>query len=421
MPKKRRGRRGIRLRLEITRRISYRQRMNLQRLTSSARSRARLICLLTLATIAGCQTAPGPQYCDNGIILLDKNFSGGGYAECAVSDGGAFSVVVRPEDKPPINVSPWYAMRLSARSDATATIRIDVVDGYARYWPKISVDQRKWQRLDASKVQFSEDGNSLLIEVPVSTQGLYVSAQELVTEDWYTQWFDELRAQPDMTVALIGHSRLGRPLLAASLGDQPEIIVLLGRQHPPEITGALAMRHFVNTVLAETELARAFRERYQLLIVPFINPDGVNRGHWRHNTGSTDLNRDWGPFTQPETQSVRDLLAAKAKNGQEPALMFDFHSTRRNLFYTQTPEEFPPGEDVVGDWIAAAAARLPWLDYTREASTPSEQANSKNYFYKTYGITAVTYELGDEEDRARIEPASVVYAEEMMRRMLQRD
>ena len=85
-----------------------------------------------------------------------------------------------------------------------------------------------------------------------------------------------------------------------------EFIVIVGRQHPPEVTGSLNLFPFLATVLGDSSLARQFRARYQLIIYPFLNPDGVALGHWRHNTGGVDLNRDWGPFTQPETRLVRD-------------------------------------------------------------------------------------------------------------------
>ena len=58
---------------------------------------------------------------------------------------------------------------------------------------------------------------------------------------------------------------------------------MIGRQHPPEVTGAIAMHSFIDTVLADTDLARQFRDRFKLAIVPLMNPDGVAAGHWRHN------------------------------------------------------------------------------------------------------------------------------------------
>ena len=63
--------------------------------------------------------------------------------------------------------------------------------------------------------------------------------------------------------------------------------------------------------------------------------------------------------------------------------------------------------------------RLPEFEFKHDARAHSGQANTKNYFYDTYGIPAITYELGDETDRALILETSPVFAEEMMRTLLE--
>ena len=116
---------------------------------------------------------------------------------------------------------------------------------------------------------------------------------------------------------------------------------MVGRQHPPEVTGALAMLPFVEELLSDTDLAKKYRARFETTIVPMLNPDGVVKGYWRHNTGSTDLNRDWGPFKQPETRLMQKLLQDIAADPAERLRFFvDFHSTQRDVFYT-IPDSLP--------------------------------------------------------------------------------
>ena len=55
------------------------------------------------------------------------------------------------------------------------------------------------------------------------------------------------------------------------------------------------------------------------------------------------------------------------------------------------------------------------------ASPNLEQPNAKNYFYASRGIPAITYEAGDESDRDAFRAAAVIFAEEMMRTMLETD
>ncbi len=159
-----------------------------------------------------------------------------------------------------------------------------------------------------------------------------------------------------------------------------------------------------------------------LVIVPLINPDGVANGHARHNDGLVDLNRDWGPFTQPETKSVEGLLDTLAGKGIQPRLMLDFHATKVTdtmVFYTQVPEDNTDPELFATNWLTSADERIDGFEFTHDPREPSGLDNTKNYFFSRYGIPAITYEIADEIDRELIFEHTPVFAEEMMRTMLE--
>ena len=373
-----------------------------------------------LALLAGCATAPQPTgFCESPAFLIDDQFDGGNFYACTVSSATSATLEIRPEDEPPINRSPWYAFRISPKTDSTVTVRLEFTDGYARYWPKLSADGRNWVRAPESAVTMLDDGAAMQLTLDVDGPRLFVSAQELLTSDFYGRWIDELRDSPAAKVDLLSRSIDGRPVYVAQTPARREVVYLIGRQHPPEVSGALAMRPFVDTVLADTNLARSFRERYMLVIIPLINPDGVAAGHWRHNLDGVDLNRDWGPFSQPETQGARRLVEAHDAAGRRPALMLDFHSTRASLFYTQLPEESSWTIDFATEWFARFRQRRPDFEFKHDPRPRSGQANTKNFFFDRYRIPAYTYEIGDEEDRAVIADTTPVFAEEMMRLMLE--
>ena len=255
-----------------------------------------------------------------------------------------------------------------------------------------------------------------LAELPVR-----VAAQQLLTAANYDDWMRPLAARTDITLRTLGVSVQGRPISMVETPPRAEAVLLLGRQHPPEVTGALAMRAFVDTVLADTELAGRFRARHAVLIVPLLNPDGVALGHWRHNAGRTDLNRDWGAFTQPETRGVAAMLDTLDARGIKLRLMLDFHSTRNTdfkLFYTQRKEEGAAPARFASHWLNGVRQRLPDVEFTHRP-TKSTSDTAKKYFFERYGIPAITYELGDEADPERIAEASPVFAEEMMRVLLE--
>lgn len=379
-----------------------------------------VICTLLLACACSTiETAP-LKFCESSDLLVDAMYEGGNFYQCIVGEGAAVSIVIQPEDEPPINESPWYSFRLSPKRAVEAQVKLTFIDGYARYWPKMSHDGIAWTRLAENNVNVTDDGNSLSISVPLTESAIWISAQERVLPSYYDDWILELAERPDITTQVLGRSVQGRPIHIAKIGSQHEVVVLIGRQHPPEVTGAYAMRSFVDTVMSDSELARAFRDRFSIVVIPLINPDGVVAGHWRHNMNGVDLNRDWGPFTQPETQSVAKLLATMDEMGISPKLMLDFHSTRSSLFYTQMPGDFDEPVDFATTWLTRSGERMPTFEFKHDPRPPSGQDNTKNYFFARYHIPAITYEIGDEVDRQDIVDTTPVFAEEMMRLMLER-
>ena len=352
------------------------------------------------------------------MLIFDAHFEGGQLGQCTPEGNRRFALVLHPEDAPPINPSPWYAFRVSGVEGAPVTLDMRVEGGKVRYWPKLSRDGENWRRAPDSAVQILGDQERMVLELNLPGPELWVAGQELLTDEWFSAQDRVMDTRPFATTRLAGLSAEGRPIRVTETEPRDEFILIVGRQHPPEVTGSLNLFPFLATVLGDSALARQFRERYRLVIYPFLNPDGVAHGHWRHNTGGVDLNRDWGPFTQPETRLVRDHVDRLVAGGASPRLMLDFHSTHRNLFYTQMPEEGTNPPRFARDWMAASRARLPDFAFDHEPTEVSDLPTTKNYFYERFGIPSITVETGDETNRAAIERSARVFAEEMMTLML---
>ncbi|MBT8100572.1 MAG: succinylglutamate desuccinylase/aspartoacylase family protein [Gammaproteobacteria bacterium] len=374
-----------------------------------------------LALLIVSSAVAADRSCGNKQFTIDARFDAGNFHRCKFKSADLVEITIRREDKRVTVEQPWYAFYVTVAKPATLKIRLRFPDAYARYWPKLSTDREKWSRAAEQSVQISADRRSLELRLDVDKDGVWVSAQELLTAEYYAEWLAELDQHPGIETQVIGHSTQGRPLVLARSPVRTEAILLLGRQHPAEVPGAMAMREFVKAVLADTELARRFRDRFMLLIVPHMNPDGVANGHWRHNAGRTDLNRDWGPFTQPETRAVGKLLKSLELLGIRPRLMLDFHATKQTetmIFYTQTPEDNTDPALFAGNWLTAVQNRIPDYSFRHDPRKAIAQANTKNFFFRRYGIPAITYELGDSIDRDDLREHTPVFAEEMMRVML---
>ena len=60
-------------------------------------------------------------------------------------------------------------------------------------------------------------------------------------------------------------------------------------------------------------------------------------------------------------------------------------------------------------------------EFSREPRPMSDRAISKNYMYENFGISAITFEVGDQTDREAIKIAAEVFAEEMMRLLIEHE
>ena len=204
-------------------------------------------------------------------------------------------------------------------------------------------------------------------------------------------------------------------LMEVSSKKNKKAVMVISRQHPPEVTGFLAMKSFIETLTGDSQKAQKFRDNYDLFVVPLMNPDGVDNGNWRHNMGGIDLNRDWQDFNQPETRSVRDFLVTKESEGYEFVFGADFHSTWDDIYYPIDTTITGDKGKIVFDWIANITDRLPQKHTNVKPSTNIKPTMvSRNYFYVNHGMPAIVFELGDNTPRDFLKQKGKVAAEELM-------
>lgn len=371
-----------------------------------------LLVILSVASIA--EDKP-KQVCSSATFDIRSDFLAGRMNRCQFLADNTARIEIAPEDEPPINPSPWYSFQVVPHTAAPIVIEMVYQHAKHRYWPKISQDGYTWHPL--AKEAFSQLNDHIVrISLPPLSEPVHISGQEILTNAAHQLWMDKMVEAHKLTKTALGTSYGGKDIFkleTAPRNSGKRYIVLVGRQHPPEITGALALMPFVEAIYADTPLARKFRQKFGVITVPILNPDGVAKGHWRHSLGDKDLNRDWGPFTQPEIQLMRDELA-RFKNDDTLSLFLDFHSTRRNVLYTQAEAEKTNPEGFTKAWVERVQARVKDYEFERAERPWTELPTSKNYVYATYGVPAITYEVGDETDRAALAAAAKIFAEEMM-------
>lgn len=370
---------------------------------------------------AALQNAPG---CEAGPVQLTQAFSGAPDSPCVRTGPADFSLTITPETTP-INPSPWYAFDISADADApmqTARVTLRYDHSRHRYIPK-HLTAQGWTPLPESAVVLSPDARTatLTLALPANgqAQSVRVAAQEVLSLENRQTWRRDLADRSGFNLSTIGQSVQGRPIEAltrASPDPSAPLIVILGGQHPPEVPGALGLRAFMQSLTAVEDASPQSLDGASWLVIPTLNPDGAEAGFWRLNEALTDLNRDWGPFAQPETSAAADAIEEALVSAGGPLLLLDFHATRRDVLYVPQGQDGARTHPLVEALIAATRSSLaPDMDlFDISPGYNPGLPTSKTWFLEAYGAPGVTVEFGDETPRPQIHALGAALAQALL-------
>lgn len=366
-------------------------------------ARNTLALVVVLSALTACASLPAD--CARGDVRLTQTFSGAPAYACTRSGPSAFRLQVTPESTP-INPSPWYAFDLEATRPGEVSIELAYSESTHRYPPRIDRGDGVWDLLPGAAVSVDAEGRLATVNVSVAPGSSRIAAQEVFGVEERALWRARFSVEAGLDRRTIGWSGEGRPIEAlsrAAASPGGRLIVILGGQHPPEVPGVLGLRTFLET-LFDPYGPGSMLDLFEWLIVPDLNPDGVEQGHWRHNSAHTDLNRDWGPFTQPETAAIHAELEARQRQGQTPFLLLDFHSTYRDVLYTPPDDLGLLPRNFASDWIGIFDCIWsgPGTAFDRGPGHNPGLPTAKTWFAETYGAPGLTVEFGDETDRGRI-------------------
>ncbi|MCL6293995.1 M14 family metallopeptidase [Jejuia spongiicola] len=333
-------------------------------------------------------------------------------------------LLINPENEP-INNSAYYAFKIWSKTPKSFYLKFQYPKGYKhRYAPKLKKD-KNWFIIDS--INFFKRDSIVTIKLKLDKSPLTVAAQQINSSSDVKLWYTNLiKGKEDYVhFSNFGKSTLGRnlPVLDIYKGDKKnkDIIVLLTRQHPPEVTGYFAFQEFLKTILTQSNISDTFLNKYRVLAFPIMNPDGVDLGHWRHNAGGVDTNRDWSIYNQPEVkQTVEYITKTLQKNKAKVILGLDFHSTNKDVFYTNTIRKGTTLPNFIDDWFKALEQNIPNYK-VNEAAGNSSKPVSKGWFLYGHNATGITYEIGDATPKDRIKLIGKVTAEQMMRVLLNKN
>jgi hypothetical protein len=247
------------------------------------------------------------------------------------------------------------------------------------------------------------------VPTPASVIGFEPGADRRLPE-WrqVVQYFTALdAASPRVTVRTLGKTTLGRPFIVAFIGDaatlaqlpairatqrklaDPRLMVAGERErlerdakvvvlvtssiHSTEVGGILTpLTLAYRLATGEDAESRAIRANTLVMLVPSLNPDGVDIvGDWYKSTLGTpwegsgppalyhyytghDNNRDWYAFTQVETRMVVDSLYSP----YHPQIVNDIHQQGSNGTRIFIPPYMDPIEPNIDPILMAGVAQM---------------------------------------------------------------
>ena len=126
----------------------------------------------------------------------------------------------------------------------------------------------------------------------------------------------------------IGKSVQQRSIYQVKIGTGKTKILMWSQMHGNEPTTTKGLFDFFNFLSKDSELAQQIKNKYTLLCIPMLNPDGAF-AYTRENANSVDLNRDAYLASQPEMKLLR-ILYEEFK----PDYCYNLHD-QRTIFGTE--------------------------------------------------------------------------------------
>lgn len=244
-------------------------------------------------------------------LQVDTEFPGG---NAVIERVDADRIELRPDIRDTIGDWFYWCVRVrgAVGRHLTVQVRRDLGPAIGVRGPAVSTDGGcTWSWLGAGAVT----GDEFTLTVPEGTSELRLSFAMPYTAVELERFLAAYTEHPALERRLLTHTRRGRRVdllrLGKVRGEPQQRVLLTCRHHACETMASHVLEGLMTRVLAgECEPARRLRERVELVIVPFVDVDGVALGDQGKNRAPHDHARDYGPDEglYPETRAIKRLL-----------------------------------------------------------------------------------------------------------------
>ena len=232
-------------------------------------------------------------------VRLDADFPGGNVRVVEREDD---TFVVAPDLRDTKGWWFYFNFRLCAPPGRTAAVVFAERNPIGARGPAASMDGgRTWTWMGREAVRKGARGGkpawSFAAAVPEGAAEARFAFAPVYLETHFREWLDAHRTNAALRVTELCRSRGGRPVERVRAGrldgGARGKVLLTARHHACESMASYALEGFLDAVLADDETGRRWRERWEVVAMPFADKDGVEAGDQGKNRDPHDHNRDY--------------------------------------------------------------------------------------------------------------------------------
>ena len=200
--------------------------------------------------------------------------------------------------------------------------------GFARK-PYYSYNNRDFVKFDYAEQDKDEDKRFRYIQI-FTEDTAWICFGIPYTPQMMEEFIDEVSAHPDVNVFTLGHTRMGLPIRAMTIGagkgdEKRKGVLLLGREDQEETSTQYAYEALIKKLLSDDY--SVLRKEYEFWTVPVVTLDGQKTGA-QYSAGFGYATNRWaGNLFRPEyIRIIQSGIEKWIKSGVQLKMAGKFHS-----------------------------------------------------------------------------------------------
>lgn len=241
-------------------------------------------------------------------LTISPDFPGGNVLVDRI-DGD--NITLRPDLRDTKGDWFYWSFRVQNAAGRTLTFTFAKGQPVGVRGPAISTDNRKtWRWLGQPDKPSARAFTHTF--APTETD-VYFGVGMTYTQQDFDAFVKPFADHPNLRRETLCKSNKGRDVEKLRLGkldgEPKHRLLLTARHHACEMMASYAVEGVIAAVLADDDTGRWFRDNVELMIIPFVDKDGVELGDQGKNRNPRDHNRDYdGQSLYAETRTLRELV-----------------------------------------------------------------------------------------------------------------